>query len=62
MFDRDGGGSIDAVEIQEMVKGLFAMAGVRNKVTLKINVTLFFFRLRLGRKSCLTVLRTSWRL
>ena len=29
MFDRDGGGSIDAAEIQEMVSGLFAMAGVR---------------------------------
>ena len=29
VFDRDGGGSIDAAEIQEMVSGLFAMAGVR---------------------------------
>ena len=29
MFDRDGRGSIDAAEIQEMVGGLFAMAGVR---------------------------------
>ena len=34
VFDRDGGGSIDAVEIQEMVKGLFAMAGVGKGLTL----------------------------
>ena len=28
VFDKDGGGSIDASEIQWMVSGLFAMAGV----------------------------------
>ena len=28
LFDQDAGGSINAVEIQEMVHGLFKMAGV----------------------------------
>ena len=32
VFDRDGGGSIDAAEIKEMVSGLFAMAGVSGNV------------------------------
>ena len=34
VFDKDGGGSIDAGEIKEMVGGLFAMAGVRKQETL----------------------------
>ena len=33
VFDKDGGGSIDAKEIQWMVSGLFAMAGVRLYLT-----------------------------
>ena len=32
VFDKDGGGSIDAGEIQEMVGGLFAMAGVGKSI------------------------------
>ena len=28
VFDKDGGGSIDAEEISEMVRGLFSMSGI----------------------------------
>ena len=42
VFDKDGGGSIDASEIQWMVSGLFAMAGVRIYLSCSFNLGIFW--------------------